>query len=391
MDKQQNNENRKLFDGVKVIDLTRAIAGPTCTVFLADMGAEVIKIQEPGAYNPRDLIYFNRNKKGVTLNLKTEKGKEIMRRFILWGDVLVENYRPGVMKKMGFDYPEVKKINPRIIMTSISGFGQTGPYAHRGCFDTIGQAMGGLMSLIGPAEGHPWDSNTPLSDISTGVFGALGTVMALYHQQATGMGQHVEASLVDSIVHLLAGSLIDHFKGNPPRKGEAWFWEKLPGAGWFKSKDGRWIVIMAQTKWAQIAPILGRPDLVDAPGYRSREERSRNSVAIHDIMEQWTSAKTLDEIEDMLEKGNIPFGRVQDLSEVLNDPGLRARGMFKDVNIDGEEEVIPLFGPYPQLSETPGSYRTPAPRIGEHNEEIYCGIMGFSKEELSQLKDEGII
>lgn len=390
MNEQENNVKHKLFEGVKVVDLTRALSGPTCTVFLGDMGAEVIKIQDPGAYNPKDLTYYNRNKKSVTLNLRSDKGKDILRRFILWGDVLVENYRPGVMSKMGFDYPAIKEINPRMIMTSISGFGQTGPYARRGGFDTVGQAMGGLMSLIGPANGPPWDTNIPLSDLSTGVFAALGTVMALYHQQATGLGQHVETSLVDSIVYFLTGSLIDCHLGNPPKKGEAWFWEKLPAAGWFKSKDGRWIVIMAQTKWPQMASVLGRTDLIDAPGYRSREERKGNSVKIHDMMEEWVITKTLDEIEDTLEKEGIPFGRVQDLQDVLVDPGLRSREMFKNVNINGDGS-IPLFGPYPQLSETPGSYGMPAPGLGEHNEEIYCGIMGFSKEELDQLKDEGVI
>lgn len=391
MNEQEHNGDRELFDGVKVVDLTRAISGPTCTVFLADMGAEVIKVQNPFEFTPRDLAYYNRNKRSVSLNLKSEKGKEIFRRFVLWGDVLVENYRPGVMKRLGFDYPEVKKINPRIIMTSISGYGQTGPYAPRGGNDTVGQAMGGLMSLIGPADGPPWDTNIPLADISSGVFGALGTVMALYHQQATGLGQHVRSSLVDSIVYFLTGPLIDTFRGSPPKKGDAWYQEKLPGAGWFLSKDGHWIVIMAQRKWAEMATIMGRPELGNAPGYKTRKERGGRSIEIRDMMAQWAATKTVEEIEAAVGEKGIPFGRVQTPQEVLNDPGLRARGMFKKMKIDDEGDEVPLFGPYPQLSLTSGSYRTPAPHMGEHNEEIYCGLMGYSKEELAQWKNDGII
>jgi crotonobetainyl-CoA:carnitine CoA-transferase CaiB-like acyl-CoA transferase len=391
MNEQTKNENGGLFSGIKVVDLTQALSGPTCTVFLADMGAEVIKVQAPGAFNPRDLSYYNRNKKSITLNLKTDKGKEIMRRLVLWGDVLVENYRPGVMKRLGFDYPDIKKINPRMIMTSISGYGQTGPYAGRGGIDTVGQAMGGLMSLIGPADGPPMDAGMAIADISSGVFAALGTVMALYRQRTTGLGQHVEVSLVDSIVYFLTGPLIDCFRGNPPQKGNAWFWKRLPGGGWFQAKDGPWVVIMAEGEesWPRMAALMGRPELATSPGYTNRKERGEHAIEIHDVMAEWAIARTADEIEAEIAKEGIPFGRVQTLPEVLNDPGLRARGMFKDVNFDGL--VVPLFGPYPQLSETPGSFRTPAPRLGDHNEEIYCELMGFSKEDLNVLKQNGVI
>lgn len=391
MTEQQKDQNGGPFSGIKIVDLTLALSGPTCTAYLADMGAEVIKVQEPGGYNPGALRYFNRNKKSVTLNLKTDKGKEILRRFVLWGDVLVENYRPGVMKRLGFDYPDIKKINPRMIMTSISGYGQTGLYAQRGGIDTIGQAMGGLMSLIGPDENMPMDAGFALSDLTAGIFAALGTVTALYHQKATNQGQRVDASLVDSIVSLLNGSLISVARGEPQLRGQERWWRSLPGGGWFRAKDGVWVTIMAQgdPAWPRMAAAMGRPELGSDPGYAKRKDRSEKGKEIHDMMQAWASTKTGAEIEELLEHSGVPFGRVQTLQEVLKDPNLKARGMFKEVDFDGEK--LPLFGPYPELSETPGSFRTGSPQLGAHNEEIYCGLMGFSIEEFNALKQDGII
>ena len=214
--------------GVKVVDLTRALAGPICTMILADMGAETIKVEEPpkgdggridqmtGSDIPQPFI---RNKKSVTLNLRADEAKEILRRLIQWGDVLVENYRPGFMKRIGFDYPALQEINPRIIMTSISGYGQTGPYAQRAAFEPVGQAMGGLMSVTGLADLPPMDAGAAVADISTGVFGALGTLLALYHQKSTGRGQHVDASLVESIVFLMGLNLSLYNAGQALEKG----------------------------------------------------------------------------------------------------------------------------------------------------------------------------
>lgn len=378
------------LNGVKVVDLSSPLAGSICTMILSDMGAKTITIERPGTNSPGQFSYLHRNKKRVTLNLKTDRGKDILRRLIDWGDVLVESYRPGVMKRMGFDYPSVRDINPRIVMTSISGYGQEGPYAHRGAFDTVGQAMGGIMSLTGPAEGPPWDAGAALADLSTAVFAALGTAMALYHQQATGLGQHVESSLVESIVFLMVPELMEHLAGRVIEKGSLGWWKRRPAAGWFQTKDGSYIVIMAQADqhWRRMAEIMDCSELAEAPGYATRGERVKNAKEIHELMEAWTRKLPPDKIETILDQADIPFGRVQSIEEVLKDPNLNSRGMFKEMDIQGK--IMRMFGPYPILSDTPGSFTAPL-KSGESNKEVYGSLLGFSTKELRTLKKDSVI
>ncbi len=394
MDKSKE-ENLPL-GGVKVIDLTRAVAGPVCSMILADMGAEVIRIEEPEQNEDpanqllsRDAIkLFDRNKKSITLNLRTEKGKDILRRLIKWGDVLVENYRPGVMQKMGLDYPSVREINPRIVMTSISGYGQTGPYAGRAGLDGIGQAMGGLMSVTGPMDSPPTAAGTTVSDISTGIFGALGTTLALYKRNSTGLGQHVESSLMESIVFLMSFSLAKYAVGLPSEKSER---KGTTGTGCFLTKDGKYICLAGQNAnhFPLLAHMIGRDDLATAPGYKTRAERVEHTEEINDVIRAWTASHNIQEIEDGLDKTGIPFGRVQTVADLMKDPHLKARGRFADLDFYGQMKSV--FGPYPVLSDTPGSIRTPIPRLGEHNEQVYGGLLGFSKEEMGTLKSQGII
>lgn len=385
---------------IKVVDLSRALAGPICTMILADMGAEIIKVEAPpmgnegGADQPSvsaEPQPFNRNKKSVTLNLQTGKAKEILHRLIQWGDVLVENYRPGFMKRIGFDYPAVRKINPRMIMTSISGYGQTGPYAQRAAFEPVGQAMGGLMSVTGPADMPPMDAGAAVADIGTGVFGALGTLLALYHQKSTGLGQHVDASLVESIVFLMGLNLSLYNIGQDPGKGGLFSPTRTPGGGIFQTKDGAYIIIMAQSDqhWPIIARIIGREDLATAPGYKIRAQRAKHGVEINNLMEAWVRSHTIDEVEAIVDKVGIPFGRVQTLEDLLRDPHLKARRRFQNFEFQGK--MLPMIAPYPVLSDTPGSVRTLWPTIGQHNEEIYHNLLGFSLEELDAFKREGVI
>jgi crotonobetainyl-CoA:carnitine CoA-transferase CaiB-like acyl-CoA transferase len=389
------------LSGVKIVDMTRALAGPICTMILADMGAEAIKIEDPvkagasrpGQPSPADMPrMFERNKKSITLNLRSAKGKEILRRLIQWGDVVVENYRPGVMDSMGFPYPVMQKINPRIIMTSISGFGQSGPYANRAAFDTVGEAMGGIMAVTGPADSPPMASGAAIADIGSGVFGALGTALALYHQKATGLGQHVDASLMESIVFFMGMNLNMYNSGQPAGKGAVFSPQRTPACGTFLTSDGFYIVIMALTDphWSILTKIIGREELAKAPGYATRVDRGKRGEEIEAMIQAWVKLHTIDEVEAIVDKAGIPYGRVLTLLDLIKDPHLRARGRVVDVDHKGKK--IPIFAPYPILSATPGSLRMSWPQItGQHNEEVYCGILGMSKEELVTLKSEGVI
>jgi CoA:oxalate CoA-transferase len=390
------HENGNLpLSGVKVVDLTRAIAGPICTSMLADMGAEVIRIESPDrdkdlANQPSaDLAMklFQRNKKSITLNFRSEKGKYILHRLIEWGDVLVENFKPGVMKEMGFDYPAVKKINPRMVMVSNSGYGQAGPYAGRAGLDGVGQAMGGIMSITGPADAPPMLAGAAIADIGSGVFAALGAVLALYRCKSTGLGQHVESTLMDTITYFMGYNLAKYASGQDNIKGGL----TTPGSGTFQTKDGHYIVIMGALAqhFPRFAHLIGRDDLATAPGYATRLERLDHAEEINTAIQAWISTQTIMTVEEDMEKLGIPFGRVQTIEEVMKDPNLIARNRITEVEVDGEKKTV--LAPYPNLSDTPGTIRTPCPKLGEHNNEVYGSILGLSKNELTTLKNDGVI
>lgn len=388
------------LNGVKILDLSRVLAGPICTMILADMGAETLKIEHPkdnlknrtaGISGGEAFHTINRNKKSITLNLKSKQSKEILTRLIKWADVVVENFRPGFMKRIGFDYPAIKEINPRAILTSISGYGQTGPYAHRAAFDSIGQAVGGLMSVTGPAELPPMDAGAAISDITAGVFGALGTALALYHQKVTGLGQHVDASLVESIVFLMGFNLSLFNAGDSPEKGGLFSPTRTPGAGMFLTKDNVYLVIMAQSDphWLLLARLLGLEQLISDPEYKTRADRAKHGHEIAAMIEAWVAGKNIVEAEAILENSGIPFGRVQTVPQMLSDPHLIERGRFQEYETGGEKQS--MIAPYPILSETPGWVRSLWPKPGQHNDEIYRDILGYSIDEIEHLRTEGTI
>ncbi len=395
MDKSPSESRPGPLNDIKVVDLTRALAGPACTMILGDMGAEVIKIDQPSGsgriLSPSQPNPYDRNKKSITLNMRADDARGIFNRLIQWGDVLVENYRPGVMKQMGFDYDTVRKINPRMVMTSISGYGQTGPYANRAAFDSVGQAVGGLMSVTANADGSPTDAGAAVCDISAGIFGALGTVLALYHRKSTGLGQYVESSLVESVAYLMGYNLSLYVNREISETEGLFSPRRTPAAGCFQAKDGRYIVIMAQTDqhWPVLAGIIGRSDLVTTPGYMTRREREKHGQELQDIIAAWVRTKTRDEVETIIEKAGIPFGPVQNLNDLLNDPHLKARERFIELDYNGK--VFPVIAPYPILKDTPGSIRIDWQKPGEHNDEIYHDILGYSCDEIATFKSEGVI
>ncbi|MEJ2739633.1 MAG: CaiB/BaiF CoA-transferase family protein [Dehalococcoidia bacterium] len=395
MDQSQTADHSGPLSDIKVVDLTRALAGPVCTMILGDMGAEVIKIDQPsdsgrisppGQPNP-----YNRNKKSITLNMRADKARGIFNRLVQWGDVLVENYRPGVMKQIGFDYDVVHKINPGMVMTSISGYGQNGPYANRAAFDSVGQAVGGLMGVTANADGSPTDAGAAVCDITSGIFGALGTVLALYSRKSTGLGQYVESSLVESVVYLMGYNLSLYVNGEISETDSLFGPKRTPGAGCFQVKDGSYIVIMGQTDqhWSILANIIGKADLATAPGFKHRREREKHGEEIQSMISAWVRTKTRDEVEAIIEKAGIPFGRVQNTKDLLSDPQLKARERFIELDFNGK--VFPVVAPYPVLSDTPGSIRIDWQKPGEHNEEVYHNLLGFSHVELEAYKNEGVI
>lgn len=399
-----NNHNKGPLDCIKVLDLSRFQAGPTCCMILGDMGADVIKVEEPGVgdhgrQNSPDVdegyslyfVAFNRNKKSVTLNLKAEKGKELLRKLVRWADILVENFRPGVMARLGFSYDDVSRINPGIIMVSGSGFGQTGPYAERAAFDTVAQAMSGLMHVTGFPDRPPVRVGPAIADSTAGFFGAMGALLALYHRKNTGEGQQVDVSLLEGQLVLMAYPILRQFVGAPLKRSGTSSSGGAP-ADAFPTSDGRYVYIFGQddNHFPILCRLMGKPEMLDNPRYNSRPVRNKYRDELNGIVARWTRTMTADALESLLEEARLPYGRVYEVAEVLEDPHIRARKMLVDVDHHGKA-VLPMVGVYPKLSRTPGSIRMPAPLLGQHNEEVFCGLLGLSKRELDILKEEGVI
>ena len=338
--------NKGILDGVVVLDLTRVLAGPYCGMFLADMGATVIKIERPGkgddsrAFGPflnGQSCYFmnlNRNKYGVTLNLKSDEGKEIFKEMVKKADVVIENYRPGTMKKLGLDYEVLKGINPRIIYGACSGFGQYGPYSQRPGYDIIGQAMGGLMSVTGWPGGQPTRCGTAMGDVLGGLSLTAGVLGALVRQAKTGQGEMVDVSLVDSVVSSLEIITQIYLADGriPERIGNRY--ESTYPYDSFIAKDGSVIIGCGNDKlWKLLATEMGRPELVDDPDYKATKDRVAHHEQLKVIVENWTKDQLVEDIAERLTKVGVPSCPIMTIDKIVKDPHIAgARKMFVEVD-----------------------------------------------------------
>ena len=386
----------------KVLDLTIFGAGPVSTMLLGDMGADVVKLERPvtgdmarwngplvedmGGYFPA----FNRNKRSITLNVYTPKGKELFKELVNWADVVVENFRPGTIERWGFPFETLQTINKRLILVSISGFGQTGPYSQRTSFDTVGQASGGMMAVTGQAEGHPIAAGAPIADLTGGLFGTIGTLLALHYLHTSGKGQWVDVSMMEGMIYFMGLPLVRHARLGPSPEVN----EGIPGnKSTFLTKDGSWIIILSQddNHWRPLSRIIGRPELSEDPKYNSRASRmAQGGQFLRDVIQEWVSTVTLAEAEEVLETNSIPFSKAMTIQDLLKDPHVESRNAIHHLSLP-TSEVVPVPGVFPKMSESPGSVRLPSPRLGEHNKEIYGDILGVSDEELEQLRSEQII
>lgn len=396
-------QNSGALEGVRVLDLTRVLAGPFATMMLADMGAEVIKIEIPktgddsrqfGPFLNGESSYYmnlNRNKKGVTLNLKGH-GKEIFLEMVKKADIVVENYRPGTMEKLGLGYEELKKINPRIVYGAVSGFGHYGPYKDRAGYDIIGQAISGLMSTTGWPGGEPTRTGTAMSDILAGLSVAIGLLAALRHRDVTGHGQKVDVSLVDSTVASM--EIINQIylveKRLPQRIGNRY--ESTYPYDSFKAKDGSMVIGAANDKlWQNLCNIMGQPELGIKPEFDTNWKRVQEHEAVKAIVEAWTLTKSVKEIVDALLEAGVPAAPINNIEQVVNDPHIAgAREMFVEVN-HPKAGKMKITGSHIKLSETKPCIKTPAPLLGQHNDEVYKELLGLSFDEIAAMKQDGLI
>ncbi|MEE8395921.1 MAG: CoA transferase [bacterium] len=381
-----------------VLDLTRVRAGPTCVRLLADWGANVIKVEAPpddkeGLGGPRhgfDFQNLHRNKRSLTLNMKKAAGKEIFLRLVKKADVVVENFRPDVKTRLGIDYESLRKVNPRIVYASISGFGQDGPYRDRPGFDQIAQGMGGLMSITGlPGQG-PVRAGIPVADLSAGHFCAQGVLLALLEREVSGEGQWVQTSLLEAMVAMLdfqaarwlvAGEVPPQAGNNHPTS--------IP-TGVFQVADGHINVAAAgQEIWERLARILGLEQLLEEPRYTTGKDRSDNRDSLNEALAAVLKNKTSAEWIEILNGAGVPCGPIFSIDQVFNDEHVRHLGIAQQVE-HPELGTISLVGQPVSLSRTPTRLRTAAPAAGEHGEAI-LGELGFNGEEIEGLRRDGVI
>lgn len=392
------------LEGLTVLDLTRVLAGPFSTMMLADMGANVIKIEQAGKgaderqmgpFLKGESAYYmnlNRNKKGITLNLKAPKGKEIFKSLVKKADIVIENYRPGTMKKLGLNYEVLKKINPRIIYGAVSGFGQYGPYTERPGYDIIAQAMSGLMSTTGWPGGSPTRTGTAMGDVLGGLSVTIGILAAVYNRSFTNQGQMVDVALVDSTVASLEIINMIYFVEHrlPQRIGNRY--ESIYPYDSFQAKDDLVIIGAGNDKlWRLFCGVIGQPELVENPDYLRAYDRIKNNAEIKKIVEEWTRSRTVSEVVEQLLAAGIPAAPIYTIEQVAHDPHIaEAREMFVQTE-HPKAGPITLTGSHIKFSDTKSEIRTPSPGLGQDNAEILGNMLGITADELQTLKKDGII
>ena len=390
--------------GLKVVDLTHVMAGPTCTLMLADMGAEVIKVEKiPAGDDTRYMVppkigdqaasflMMNRNMKGIALDLKKPGGAKVLRRLIAKADVLVENFGPGVMEKLGFAYADLAKDHPALIYCSLSGFGRTGPYKHRRGFDLVAQAMSGIMSFTGERpDGPPVKCGSPLSDITAGILAALGIVAAYTHRLKTGQGQWVETSLFEAaLVQTYWQAAIALATGVAPKAMGSAHPLNAPYQA-FEASD-KWIVVGGanQKHWMRTLEVLGIPELASDPRFKTGGDRMAHLKELEALLSARFRTQTAEHWLAALEQADVPCGPVNDMLQALSDPQTIARDMVVEVGHSSLGKVKTMGLPI-KFSATPGGVRSGAPLYGEHSDEVLSAY-GFDAAEIAALRQEGAV
>jgi CoA:oxalate CoA-transferase len=390
------------LSGIRVVDLTRILAGPFCTMILADMGADVIKVETPGVGDPLRaqgairnglswyFAAFNRNKRSLSLNLHSDDGKAVLARLIEGSDALVENYRPGVLAAMGFGEARLRELNPALVYANISGFGTSGPYRDRPSFDFIAQAMSGFMAVTGPADGEPMRAGPPIADLVAGLYGAIGVCAALVRRGRTGSGDTVGASLNNGLISLLAYLAANHFAtGEEPRRTGNDHPIVAP-YGMFRTKDGEVALAPSQEQsYQRLVDALDLPQLRDDPRFLTNDLRVANRAAMNAAVEARLRGNTTAYWIERLNAAGVPCGRVLGLEEVFSDPQVLDQEMVLSQEHPGHGSVKMLGFPI-KFAEAPCRLRRPAPKIGADSDAVLREF-GYSDDEIAALRRAGIV
>jgi crotonobetainyl-CoA:carnitine CoA-transferase CaiB-like acyl-CoA transferase len=388
---------------ITVLDLSRVLVGPFCSMMLADMGADVIKVEEPGmgdetrSWGPPfvegEATYFlsiNRNKRSITVNLRSEAGRSIVYRLAERADIVLENFRPGVAKRLQVDYDTLQARNPRLIYTAFSAFGQTGPYAERPGYDLVLQAMGGIMSLTGYPDRPPVKMGVAISDLAAGMFAAYAIVSALYSRSRTGKGQYIDVALLDGQIALLTAWASSYFAtGKIPGRYGSGHPQIVPYQA-FPTLTIEIIVCVTNEKfWGLLCDLLVLPSLKDDPRYRTNPDRVQNRDSLLPMLEAEFLSRPGEEWLERLQSAGIPCAPINTVDRALGDPQVLARGMLVEVDHPTAGR-LKLPGPPYKLSETPATVRTAPPLLGQHTDEILAQL-GYSPTEIQSLRQIGAV
>ncbi len=408
----------KLLSGLRILDVTNYLAGPFASLLLAGLGAEVIKVENPEGGDPTrrnppfanpgkvsfdrqgdddlSLLFLKRNrgKKSITLNLKSAKGKDIFKGLVQKVDVVLENFAPGVMARLGLDYPVLKEVNPKIIYCSIAGFGQSGPYRDQPALDFVVQAMSGVMAVTGHEDGPPLRSGLLVGDQVPPLYALIGILSAIIERQRTGKGRAIDISMQDCLFFMIMDDAWDLTlsQGLPVRTGNRL--SRLVPFNAYSSKDGYLVICTVNDEqWLNLLTAMGREDLKENPKYRHSLSRVKNSKEVDALVREWVEQKTSREVLEILRRNRVPCGPVLEIQDVLNDPQIEYRKMIADLKhpVYGKVRGV-CAADFPiKFSDADLQYDRPAPLLGQNNQEIYSEFLGYDEEKLSLLKSEGVI
>lgn len=387
--------------GVRVIEMGQLIAGPFCGQLLADLGAEVIKIELPGRGDPmRDWgrklpVWWSiiaRNKKCITLDVRGAAGRDVLRDLVRRADVVLENFRPGTMEKWGLGYPELAELNPGVIMTRVSGYGQDGPYAGRAGYGGIGEAMGGLRYIVGDPERPPSRVGISIGDSLAAMFACIGTLAALHGRAQTGRGQVVDSAIYEAVLGVMESTVPEYTVGGFIRERTGSFLPGLAPSNVYPTADDQMILIGANqdTVFKRLCAAMDRPQLAQDERYATHHARGARQQELDDLIADWTRGFATDDLLALLEEHGVPAGKMYRAPDMLADPHYRAREAIIAVEHVGHEN-LKMQNVFPRFSETPGRVNWAGPKLGQHNDEVYGELLGYGADKIEGLRKDSVI
>ncbi len=390
---------------VRVVELGQLLAGPFCGQLLGDFGADVIKVEDPGRGDPmrqwgREKPHGQslwwpvvaRNKRSVTCDLRTLAGQDLVRRLVGEADVLLENFRPGTLERWGLSPESLWEVNPRLVVTRVTGFGQSGPYAPRAGYGSIGEAMGGIRHVIGDPDRPPARAGISLGDSLAATFAALGTMVALHHRDRTGQGQVVDSAIYEAVLAMMESLLPEWEVAGYQRERTGSVLPNVAPSNAYPTADGEMVLVAANqdTVFTRLARVMGRPELSTDPRYATHGARGAHAEELDDLIAVWTATLDADDLLSRLADGGVPAGRIYQAKDMLADPHFAARqSVVRMAHPDFGQ--VPMQNVFPRLSRSPGRVRAVGPTLGQHSDEVYRGLLGLTSDEIDRLRSDGVI